>query len=427
MTNFQTAQIFGDNMVLQFQKPVSVFGTGTDGTKITVSISGMEAATNSTVVHNGRWLVMLPPQPAQDSVELTVSDGSESRTFTNVAVGAVWLAGGQSNMELELRNCSTGKDSLENDDTPNVRFYYTMKKTIADDSFFESEKQMVWNDFSNKESAQYWSAVGYYFAKELSERLGMTVGIIGCNWGGSSASAWTKREYADGETAVYFEDYDSATAGKSEQQLKQDYLDYQAYHNEWERKSAEYGHPIYIIADEPYRELVYDNTEVPYIPGIYRDTVICYSYSKSLSMPGERIGYVCIPDSVTDSAKLHAAVAGASRAFGHVCAPSMMQRVIARATGLRPDLEAYDKNRHTLYNALSEMGYECVKPEGAFYMMVKAPGGDAHAFSERAKKENLLLVPADSFGCPGFFRISTCVDPAMIQRSLPAFRRVLQD
>ena len=130
-----------------------------------------------------------------------------------------------------------------------------------------------------------------------------------------------------------------------------------------ERKSAEYGHPIYIIADEPYRELVYDNAEVPYIPGIYRDTVICYSYSKSLSMPGERIGYVCIPDSVTDSAKLHAAVAGASRAFGHVCAPSMMQRVIARATGLRPDLEAYDKNRHTLYNALTEMGYECVKPE----------------------------------------------------------------
>ena len=170
-----------------------------------------------------------------------------------------------------------------------------------------------------------------------------------------------------------------------------------------ERKSAEYGHPIYIIADEPYRELVYDNAEVPYIPGIYRDTVICYSYSKSLSMPGERIGYVCIPDSVTDSAKLHAAVAGASRAFGHVRAPSMMQRVIARATGLRPDLEAYDENRHTLYNALSEMGYECVKPEGAFYMMVKAPGGDAHAFSERAKKENLLLVPADSFGCPGFF------------------------
>lgn len=201
---------------------------------------------------------------------------------------------------------------------------------------------------------------------------------------------------------------------------------YQALAEILNSKAAEYGHPIYIVSDEPYRELAY-GVEVPFLPEIYRDTVICYSYSKSLSMPGERIGYVCIPDSVTDSAKLHAAVAGASRAFGHVCAPSMMQRVIARATGLRPDLEAYDKNRHTLYNALSEMGYECVKPEGAFYMMVKAPGGDAHAFSERAKKENLLLVPADSFGCPGFFRISTCVDPAMIQRSLPAFRRILQD
>ena len=132
MNNFQTAQIFGDNMVLQFGKPLSVFGTGTDGTVVTVSITGEEAASTSTIVSDGRWLAMLPPQPAQDSVELTVSDGTESRTFTNVAVGAVWLAGGQSNMELELRNCSTGRESLENDDTPNVRFYYTMKKSIAD-------------------------------------------------------------------------------------------------------------------------------------------------------------------------------------------------------------------------------------------------------------------------------------------------------
>lgn len=174
-----------------------------------------------------------------------------------------------------------------------------------------------------------------------------------------------------------------------------------------ERKSAEYGHPIYIIADEPYRELVYDNAEVPYIPGIYRDTVICYSYSKSLSMPGERIGYVCIPDSVTDSAKLHAAVAGASRAFGHVCAPSMMQRVIARATGLRPDLEAYDKNRHTLYNALSEMGYECVKPEGAFYMMVKAPAATPTPSPNAPKRKicclsrrTALAAPASSASAP---------------------------
>lgn len=194
-----------------------------------------------------------------------------------------------------------------------------------------------------------------------------------------------------------------------------------------ERRSAEYGHPIYIIADEPYRELVYDNAVVPFIPSIYRDTVVCYSYSKSLSMPGERIGYVCIPDTVADSALLFAAVAGASRACGHVCAPSMMQFVIARATALRPDLAAYDQNRSLLYNALTGMGYDCVKPQGAFYMMVKSPNGDSRAFSELAKRENLLIVPADTFGCPGFCRVSTCVNPDMIRRSLPAFRKVIEE
>lgn len=240
MSNFQTARIFSDNMVLQFQKPLSVFGTGMDGTKITVSIIGEEAAQTTAVVKNGRWLAMLPPQPAQDSVELTVTDGSDTVVFRNVAVGAVWLAGGQSNMELELQNCSTGSESLEKDDTPNVRFYYTMKRSIAEDGFFESEQQMGWCSFSDKESAKHWSAVGYYFAKELAEKLGVIVGIIGCNWGGTSASAWIKREYADGETAIYFDEYDKAVEGKSEQQLRQDYLDYQAYHAEWERKSAEY-------------------------------------------------------------------------------------------------------------------------------------------------------------------------------------------
>lgn len=240
MPNFQTARIFSDNMVMQFGKPLSVFGTGVDGTRITVSITGEEAAQTATIVRNGRWLAMLPPQPAQDCVELTVTDGQDTAVFRNVAMGAVWLAGGQSNMELELQNCNTGRESLENDNTPNVRFYYTMKKSIADDSFFESEQQMGWCDFSNKDSAKCWSAVGYYFAKELSERLGVVVGIIGCNWGGTSASAWMKREYADGETAVYFEEYDKATDGKSLEQLKQEYLDYQQYHAEWERKSAEY-------------------------------------------------------------------------------------------------------------------------------------------------------------------------------------------
>ena len=192
------------------------------------------------------------------------------------------------------------------------------------------------------------------------------------------------------------------------------------------RKSAEYGHPIYIIADEPYRELVYDGVEVPFIPTIYPNTIVCYSYSKSLSLPGERIGYVCVPDQVEDSADVYAAVAGAARAMGHVCAPSLQQLVVARCTSVRPDLEAYDRNRNALYDALISYGYECVKPNGAFYMFVKAPGGSAKAFSDKAKEKNLLLVPGDDFGCPEFFRICTCVSYDMIQRSLPVFKELIQ-
>ena len=148
------------------------------------------------------------------------------------------------------------------------------------------------------------------------------------------------------------------------------------------RKAREYGHPIYIIADEPYRELSYDGTEVPFIPGIYPDTIVCYSYSKSLSLPGERIGYVYVPKAAADSAALYAAIAGASRAKGHVCAPSLMQKVIARCAHLRPDLEAYDRNRRAMYEGLLDAGYQVANPHGAFYMFVKAPGGNSKAFSE---------------------------------------------
>lgn len=190
------------------------------------------------------------------------------------------------------------------------------------------------------------------------------------------------------------------------------------------RKGQEYGHPIYLISDEPYRELAY-GVEVPFVPTIYPNTIVCYSYSKSLSLPGERIGYVYIPQAAADSQALYAAVAGAARSAGHVCAPSIWQKVIARCAHLRPDLQAYDRNRRALYEGLKEMGYEMAKPDGAFYLFVKAPGGDANAFSQRAKERDLLLVPGDGFGCPGYFRICYCVSYDMIQRSLPVFRALI--
>ena len=186
------------------------------------------------------------------------------------------------------------------------------------------------------------------------------------------------------------------------------------------RKGAEFGHPIYIVADEPYRELAY-GVEVPFIPNIYPNTIVCYSYSKSLSLPGERIGYVYVPKAAADSREIYAAVAGASRGLGHVCAPSLMQKIIARCAHLRPDLAAYDKNRRTLYDGLIEAGYEVAKPDGAFYLFVKAPGGDAMAFSEKAKGKDLLVVPGDGFGCPGYFRVCYCVSLEMIRKSLPVF------
>lgn len=190
-------------------------------------------------------------------------------------------------------------------------------------------------------------------------------------------------------------------------------------------RAAQYGHPIYILADEPYRELVYGGVEVPFIPNLYRNTIVCYSYSKSLSLPGERIGYLYVPDSAQDSAELYAAIAGAARAGGHVCAPSLWQKVIARCAGLRPDLAAYDRNRRILQSALTAMGYRMASPDGAFYLFIQAPGGDDVAFSEKAKAKNLLVVPGTGFGCPGWFRICYCVSPEMIQRSLPAFQALI--
>ena len=193
------------------------------------------------------------------------------------------------------------------------------------------------------------------------------------------------------------------------------------------QKGEEFGHPIYIVSDEPYRELVYGGVEAPFLPNIYPNTVVCYSYSKSLSLPGERIGYVYVPAQCVDSRALLSAVAGAARAAGHVCAPSLWQKVIARCARLRPDLKSYDRNRRALYEGLTAMGYEMAKPDGAFYLFIKAPGGDANAFSEKAKEKDLLLVPGDGFGCPGYFRICYCVSYDMIQRSLPVFEQLIKE
>ncbi len=189
-------------------------------------------------------------------------------------------------------------------------------------------------------------------------------------------------------------------------------------------KSKEIGHEIFIISDEPYREIVYDGVCVPYVTKYYDNTIVCYSYSKSLSLPGERIGFVLVPDEAVESKRLYAAVAGAGRALGYVCAPSMFQKVIVKCIGQTGDINIYKKNRDILYDGLNQLGYECFKPTGAFYMFVKALEASDEAFCNKAKEEDLLLVPATGFGCPGYVRISYCVDEEMIKRSFAAFKRL---
>ena len=189
-------------------------------------------------------------------------------------------------------------------------------------------------------------------------------------------------------------------------------------------KSAETGHAIVLISDEPYREIVYDGVEVPYITKYYRNTIVCYSYSKSLSLPGERIGYVLVPDEMEESEKVYAAVCGAGRSLGFVCAPSLMQKVVGRVTGKTADINEYKKNRDLLLSGLTDIGYECVKPQGAFYLFVKTLEEDTESFCERAKQLDLLVVSGTGFGCPGYVRLAYCVAHDMIERSLPAFKKL---
>lgn len=192
------------------------------------------------------------------------------------------------------------------------------------------------------------------------------------------------------------------------------------------RKSAELGHTLYLISDEPYRELIYDGVKVPYLTKYYDDTLVCYSFSKSLSIPGERIGYVLVCPRCKDFIATYQAICGAGRALGFVCAPSLLQRLIPSCLGKASDIGIYDRNRRLLVERLTEYGYELIKPEGAFYLFIKSPSGDGQEMSERAKKYELLIVPSDDFGTRGYVRLSYCVTTEQIERALPALKALIE-
>ncbi len=193
------------------------------------------------------------------------------------------------------------------------------------------------------------------------------------------------------------------------------------------KKSKEYGHVIYLIADEPYRELVYGGVSVPYLMNYYPNTLVCYSYSKSLSLPGERIGYIAVCPEMEDGKNIYLAVCGAGRSLGYVCAPSLFQKVIGKCLNAKVNVEAYKENRDILSDALTSYGYECVKPDGAFYLFVKALEDDAYKFYEKAKKHEILVVPCDDFGVSGYVRIAYCTDKEKIINSLPAFKALAEE
>ena len=194
-----------------------------------------------------------------------------------------------------------------------------------------------------------------------------------------------------------------------------------------ERKEREYGKVIYLIADEPYRELVYDNINVPYLMNYYDNSLVCYSYSKSLSLPGERIGYIAVNPKMQESKNVYLAVCGAGRSLGYVCAPSLFQQVIRKCIDAKVNIKAYKENRDLLYNSLTDFGFTCVKPDGAFYLFVKSPDVSATAFYEKAKQKEILVVPCDDFGVEGYVRIAYCVDKKRIEDSLDGFKALAKE
>lgn len=238
---FKVAAIFSDNMVLQRNKPIAVFGEGQNGKCVKAKLHYMEAEMEKcseaqTSVSDGRWILYLPEMKENTNCILTVTDGEITKKFRNIAIGEVWFCGGQSNMEFELQNITGGKEYLKSD-TPNVRFYNVQRKAYIDEAFLESEASTSWDEFDS-EKAKTWSAVGYLFGKRLSEKLGVTVGLVGCNWGGTSASAWMSKETlaSDEHSATYLEDYDKAVEGKEETALIEEYKTYLEFEVEWNKK-----------------------------------------------------------------------------------------------------------------------------------------------------------------------------------------------
>lgn len=247
MRIFSVAAVFSDNMVLQRNRFISFFGDADDDFSVTVTLfneNGKILSQNKAASHDGKWKVKLEPQSAQNNckIDISATDGTTSinKTFSNVCIGEVWLAGGQSNMEFELQNCTEGPDELTNQkDDPNVRFYYTNKIAWKDEHFYEAEKNTCWQTWESN-GKKSWSAVGYFFAKKLAQDLGCTVGVIGCNWGGTSASAWMKKDYlsVDDDLRTYLTEQEEATAGKSIEQQIKEYEDYEKEYSEWDKKYA---------------------------------------------------------------------------------------------------------------------------------------------------------------------------------------------
>ena len=241
--NFKTAAVFSDHMVLQRNKYISIFGEADKGTIVTATLydfNGAELSHNSSVADNGRWIIQLEPQIAQTNCSLAITNGTTEINFSDIAIGEVWLAGGQSNMEFELQNCTEGPDELKDETAgKNVRFYYTNKIAWMDNHFYEAERNTCWQRWESSARGA-WSAVGYFFAKKLAEDLGCTVGVIGCNWGGTSASAWMRREYleADRDLLTYLTDYEEATRGKTIEQQCKEYDDYEIDNAKWQEQFA---------------------------------------------------------------------------------------------------------------------------------------------------------------------------------------------